>query len=293
MNIVSQPKFTVLNGATAEFQVGGSVPIVQADVDSNAQVDGDTAIRRSIEYRDTGVILEVTPRVNESGLVELKIVQEITDVGASNDLGPTFTTRKLDTLAMVPHGRTIVLGGFIESRTNDSVSKIPFLGDLPLFGPAFQSVDSVEDRTEIILTLTPRVMSDPASATQTVDSFLEAAWAVRAALLSRQDELPEGMLRRASEGELVSDREIRTAVPRLFINGDDASQPETPDQPEEAADEQRKPVELPPILRQMLESVGEDRAPQGMRRMVPGWRFGEGVTRAIAGLLDSGSRREG
>ncbi|XOV77008.1 MAG: hypothetical protein ACFHWZ_09480 [Phycisphaerales bacterium] len=293
VNIVSQPKFTVLNGATAEFQVGGSVPIVQADVDSNAQVDGDTAIRRSIEYRDTGVILEVTPRVNESGLVELKIVQEITDVGASNDLGPTFTTRKLDTLAMVPHGRTIVLGGFIESRTNDSVSKIPFLGDLPLFGPAFQSVDSVEDRTEIILTLTPRVMSDPASATQTVDSFLEAAWAVRAALLSRQDELPEGMLRRASEGELVSGREIPTAVPRLFINGDDSNESGAPDQPSEASDEERRPVELPPILRQMLESVGEDRAPQGLRRVVPGWRIGEGVTRVIAGLLDSGSRREG
>jgi general secretion pathway protein D len=298
VNIVSQPKFTVMNGSQAEFQVGGSVPIVQADIDSNTQVGGDTAIRRNISYEPTGVILTLTPRVNESGVVELTIEQEITDVGASNDLGPTFTTRKLKTTAMVPHGRTIVLGGFIESRTNDSVSKIPFLGDLPVIGPAFQSVDRVEDRTEIILTLTPRVMSDPAAATQTVDSFLEAAWAVREALVSRQDELPVGMLRRASEDEVVSDREIRTAVPRIFINGEDAeaAAPEDPQGEAVPADDapqgdEAKPVELPPILRQMLESIEQQQrdaaGPQSSRGL------GHAAWRAFAELLASAPRREG
>ncbi len=151
------------------------------------QVDGDTAIRRSIEYRDTGVILGVTPRVNESGLV---------GEDRAGDHGCRGVQRsRSDVYHEARHPRDGAARADDRARrlhrvANDSVSKIPFLGDLPLFGPAFQSVDSVEDRTEIILTLTPRVMSDPASATQTVDSFLEAAWAVRAALLSRQDELP-------------------------------------------------------------------------------------------------------
>ncbi len=293
VNIVSQPKFTVMNGSQAKFQVGGSVPVVKADQDSNATVDGDTAIRRNIEYRDTGVILTVTPRVNESGMVELQIEQEITDVGASNDLGPTFTTRSLTTKAVVPHGRTIVLGGFIESRTNDSVSKIPLLGDLPVVGPIFQSVDNVEDRTEIILTLTPRVMSDPAQATQTVDSFLEAAWAVKAALVSRQDELPESMLRSANADEMVSDREILTAVPRFHINGE----AEAPDEPaaeegEEAADEPR-PLKLPPILQQMLESVGEEQRGADGRQSSAGWGLGRLARIVLGGLAPESARREG
>ncbi len=296
VNIVSQPKITVLNGTEAKFQVGGSVPVVQADVDTDTTVDGNTGIRRNIEYRDTGVILEVTPRINESGMVELLIKQEITDVGASNDLGPTFTTRVLQTKAIVPHGKTIVLGGFIESRTNDEKSKVPLLGDLPVVGAAFQSVSEVEDRTEIILTLTPRVMSDPNQSPRTVDSFLEAAWAVRSALVSRQDELPAGMLRRSgSEGDGTG-REIFTAVPRVFINGED-EQPAAPDrepEPGPAADEV-KPIELPPILRQMLESIEDEKRedPSSMRRLVPGWQIGRIATVTLSRLFDGSASREG
>jgi len=261
VNIVSQPKITVLNGATAKFQVGGSVPVVQADTDTATQVDGSTAIRRNIEYRETGVILEVVPRLNESGLVELHITQEITDVGPTTDLGPTFTTRILDTRAIVPHGKTIVLGGFIESRTSESKSKIPLLGNLPVLGPLFTNLNDVEDRTEIILTLTPRVLSDPAQGAQTVDGFLEAAWAVRAALMQRQDELPEGMLRQASGDELRSDREFVTAVPRIFFSGDDENG--APDSKPAGTPEGESPVpqrpDFPPILRELLESINSER----------------------------------
>lgn len=300
VNIVSQPKFTVMNGSVAKFQVGGSVPVVEADVESDAQVDGDTAIRRSIKYVDTGVILNVTPRVNESGMVELQIEQEITDVGVTNDIGPTFTTRKLTTTAVVPHGRTIVLGGFIESRTNDTVSKIPFLGDLPVVGPLFQSVDNVEDRTEIILTLTPRVMSDPAQATQTVDSFLEAAWAVKAALVTQQDELPVSMLRTASTDELSSERGILTAVPQFYINGksEQSKRSEEADAGgvpanEGGETEEPKPIKLPPILQQMLESVGEDQRGADGRQSSAGWGFGRFARLVLGGLVRDVPRREG
>lgn len=292
VNIVSQPKITVLNGSDAKFQVGGEVPVVLADQDTNAQVDGNTGIRRNIDYRDTGVILQVTPRINESGMVELSINQEITDVGASNDLGPTFTTRVLETRAMVPHGQTIVLGGFIESRTNEQTSKVPFLGDLPLVGPAFRSVDDVEDRTEIVLTLTPRVMSDPRLASNTVDGFLEAAWALRAALGSREDELPSGMLRRLDQDAEPGERGIFTAVPQMFFNGDDADS-ESVVPVEEATP--RDPVELPPILRQMLESIEKesDGTPSGLRELVPGWRIGRLASGALARWIDAPASREG
>lgn len=300
VNIVSQPKITVLNGSEAKFQVGGSVPVVQADVDTDTTVDGNTGIRRNIEYRDTGVILEVTPRINESGMVELTILQEITDVGAANDLGPTFTTRVLRTKAIVPHGKTIVLGGFIESRTNEETSKVPLLGDFPLIGPAFQSVNDVEDRTEIILTLTPRVMSDPNQAPQTVDGFLEAAWAVRAALVSREDELPSGMLRRSGASDGRVGQEIFTAVPRMFINGDEDEvplprEPESRAAPDAEAVEPAEPVELPPILRQMLESIEDEKKNDrsSMRRLVPGWQFGRIATVTLARWFDGSASREG
>ncbi|MGP1347528.1 MAG: type II secretion system protein GspD [Phycisphaerales bacterium] len=192
--ILSQPTLTISNSAEAGFQVGGSVPVITADVNSDTTVDETTAIRRAIEYRDTGLILKITPRINESGEVTLVIEQEINEVGQETDLGPEFTTRKLNTTVTVPHGRTVVLGGIIREEKRDGVSKIPIVGDLPVIGEAFRSRDLTAARTELFITITPMIINTPSDADVVGSPFLAATDGVRRFLHERREDLPDGSL---------------------------------------------------------------------------------------------------
>jgi len=194
VRILSQPRVMVADRGTAKFQVGGETPIVTGDVDSQTQTDGTTGIRRDIEYKETGIILEVQPRINESGLVRLTIKQEIVDVGAQTDLGPEFTKRSIETDVVVPSGQTLLLAGIIRTDRRDSRTKIPFLGNLPLIGLAFQSVETRESRTELFLAVTPTIVNEPLESGQATSEFLASAYGVRDALLEYRDDLPRGVL---------------------------------------------------------------------------------------------------
>ena len=159
VKVVSSPKLLVLDNQTARLLVGDSVPIVTQQT-TGTQVSNPLIVN-SIQYRDTGVSLEVTPRVNNSGFVNLDILQEISDVArttTSNIDSPTIQQRKVLTSVAIKSGQTVMLGGLIRESQNETNSGLPGLKDLPILGSLFGSTSAVAGRTELLALLTPHVV---------------------------------------------------------------------------------------------------------------------------------------
>lgn len=158
IKVLSAPKVMVLNNHTAALQVGDEVPILQAQITS--EITG-TATTNEVEYRDTGVILSVTPRVNDSGLVLLDISQEVSDVStttSSNIDSPTIQQRKIASSIAVKDGQTIALGGIIRDNSTYGKTGVPLLNQIPVLGFLFGATDDERKRTELLVLLTPRVV---------------------------------------------------------------------------------------------------------------------------------------
>ena len=170
VNVISAPKLLVLNNQTAALQVGDQVPV--ATQSAVGVVNPDSPIVNSIEYRDTGVILKVTPRVNSGGLVLLDIAQEVSAVSqatattSSTTNSPTISTRRISTSIAVQDGQVIALGGLIRSTRTRGKTGIPYLSRLPIVGALFGRHENSEERTELLILLRPRVLRsiDDASA---------------------------------------------------------------------------------------------------------------------------------
>lgn len=159
VKVLSSPSLMVLDNRTATLQVGDQVPIVTQT--SASTIDANAPIVNQVEMRDTGVILKVTPRVNEGGRVTLEIEQEVSDVTQTKTSGidsPTIQQRKIKTSVAVDNGSTIALGGLIRDRVTDGATKIPLLGDIPLVGELFRSNTKRNERTELVVLITPRVI---------------------------------------------------------------------------------------------------------------------------------------
>ena len=158
VKVISSPQLMVLNNETARLQVGDQVPIATQEVQSI--VDSDAPIVNSIEYRDTGVILSVSPRVNSGGLVVLDIVQEVSDVVSTTTSelnSPTIQQRRIKSTVAVQSGESVALGGLIRDGNNKGVTGIPVVSEIPLLGNLFKTTTNTQRRTELLVLLTPRV----------------------------------------------------------------------------------------------------------------------------------------
>jgi len=182
VKIISAPKVLVLNNHTASLQVGDQVPVSTGSIAGSTT--GDPAITSEIQYVPTGVILQVTPRVNDSGLVLLDISQEVSDVkpgtsgsnsGSGNNSQPTPTIedRKFQSSIAVHDGQTIALGGLIRDNNSHDRDGIPYLSQIPYLGALFGSTDNVDNRTELLVLLTPRVIRNAADAKSITDELKE------------------------------------------------------------------------------------------------------------------------
>ena len=165
VKVLSSPSLMVLDNRTATLQVGDQVPIVTQT--SSSVIDANAPIVNQVEMRDTGVILKVTPRVNEGGRVSLEIEQEVSDVTQTKTSGidsPTIQQRKIKTSVAVDNGATIALGGLIRDRVTDGATKIPLLGDIPGLGELFRTNTKRNERTELVVLITPRVVGSASDA---------------------------------------------------------------------------------------------------------------------------------
>ncbi len=158
IKVLSSPSVMVLDNRTARIQVGDEVPIATSQ---QSGTDVTSTLVNNIEYRDTGVVLEVTPRVNPGGLVTLEISQEVSTVTetTSSDLdSPTIQTRKITSTVAVQNSQTVVLGGLIEDTSEDQKSGIPGLHKVPIVGDLFGETVRKTDRKELVVILTPKVI---------------------------------------------------------------------------------------------------------------------------------------
>jgi general secretion pathway protein D len=165
VNVVSSPQVMVLNNQTATLQVGDQVPI--ATQSAVSVLTPNAPIVNTIQFRDTGVILKVTPRVNESGLVLLDIAQEVSDVAATTTStidSPTIQQRRVTSSVAVRDSELVALGGLIRDSQTRAKSGIPVLQDIPLFGPLFGTRTNNVQRTELLILITPHVVRTPEDA---------------------------------------------------------------------------------------------------------------------------------
>jgi general secretion pathway protein D len=163
--VISTPRLLVLSNETARLQVGDVVPIITQSATST--VTSNPAVVNNVTYRETGVVLEVTPRVNAGGFVTMDVNQSVSNVvntTTSNIDSPTIQQRRLSSTVSVKTGQTILLGGLIQQSDSRSNSGIPVLGDLPGVGSLFGTRNNSAGRTELILLMTPRVISNDAQA---------------------------------------------------------------------------------------------------------------------------------
>lgn len=159
VRVISSPQLMVLNNHTAFLQVGDQVPVLTRSAVST--IDPDSPIVNEIEFKDTGVILQVTPRVNAGGLVIIDIEQEVSSVVLTTTSGinsPTIQRRRISSTISVQSGETIALGGLIQESIQTSETGIPYLSRIPILGNLFKSSKDIELRTELLILITPRVV---------------------------------------------------------------------------------------------------------------------------------------
>lgn len=163
--ILSTPSVVTLDNAEAELSVGQEIPITTGE----AVGDNFQNAFRQVDRRDVGVILKVTPQINEGGTVTLKVVQETSSVAGqvistSTDL--ITNKRRISTSALVDDGDILVIGGLIDDTAETNATKVPGLGDLPVAGALFRQTARTKERRNLMVFIRPTILQDRASAGQ-------------------------------------------------------------------------------------------------------------------------------
>ncbi len=154
VNVLSTPSIMTLDNEEASIQVGEDVPIKSGTSIANGLSN------LNITRKDVGIILKVTPQISESNTVRLKISQEVSQVGGKNDDGTIFSKRKVDTVVVADDKQTIVIGGLIDDHNNVSTGRVPYLGDIPVLGNLFKTRDTVKDKKNIMIFITPYIIRE-------------------------------------------------------------------------------------------------------------------------------------
>jgi len=178
VNVLSSPSIMTAENKKAVINVSRSVPILtsqQVPIGGTQTGVNNSAIvgTQTVEYKDAGIILTVTPRIGEQGTVALDVKQEFNDVGpATQPTGsPEFLKREAETSVVLLNNQTLVLGGLIQSRRTVTKVGIPFLYSIPVFGYLFGSSQEQIQKTELILLITPRVVGTAIDAARVTDQM--------------------------------------------------------------------------------------------------------------------------
>ncbi len=190
VNVLSAPSVMVLDNQEAMIQVGDEVPTL-----SQRQGTEGGAVIESVNYRNTGIILKVKPRVNPGGLVTMEVTQEVSAVAetevATNQ--PTIQTRKISSTVAVQSGQTVVLGGLIRDKRTNAEGGVPGLYKVPVLGAIFGETEKNNERVELVVVLTPRVITSAEDALHITRDFrtrmqgLKQEFLQEAGVISREE----------------------------------------------------------------------------------------------------------
>jgi general secretion pathway protein D len=174
LNVLSSPHILTSENKKAVINVSDSVPIVTQQVGSQVgtvttqpQTAPTNVLTQSVEYRDAGIILTVTPRISDKRVVSLEVKQTVNNVGAPQPPSgsPIIIKREAETTVVLQDNQTLVLGGLIQTRKEETKTGIPGLSRIPVVGFLFGADVERLERTELLILVTPRVIGDPTEAT--------------------------------------------------------------------------------------------------------------------------------
>jgi general secretion pathway protein D len=175
VNVLSNPSIMTAENRKAVINVSTSVPIVTSQqVPVAAGGFTGNSITQTVEYKDAGIILTVTPRIGEQGTVALDVKQEVNEVGANEPPpinSPRFTKREAETSVVLLNNQTLVLGGLIQNRRTRILVGIPWLSRIPILGYLFGSVEDNIQKTELLLVITPRTVGTALDAARITDQM--------------------------------------------------------------------------------------------------------------------------
>jgi len=187
VNILSSPHILASDNKTARIDISTEIPV--ATTEYNVTSSNDDVLETSIEYRDTGVILSVTPHISESGMVTMDVEQEVSEQSANVSVGgnsyPSFYKRSIATTLSVKHGQTLVIGGIISETGSESASGVPCLIKIPIVRYLFGKEKTGTGKTELIVMITPRVIVNLQDVEAVTKEFQEKVHNVRDSLKSR------------------------------------------------------------------------------------------------------------
>lgn len=192
VHVLSTPNIIASDNTEARIEVGQEVPIVTSEyvpLDTGFTGNANTSTSRSIEYRNTGVILEVTPRINDKGLVAMDISQEVSKAVTNTTSGvdsPLISNRKAETSVVVQNGQTVVIGGIINDDQTNNKASVPFLAKIPLISYLFSSTNNTWQKTELLILLTPHVIKNVSEAEAVTAEYREKMMDIKR-LMHRND----------------------------------------------------------------------------------------------------------
>lgn len=171
LEVLSRPSIMAQNNQEATITVGSEVPFI-----TNSQTTDEGTTLNTIEYEDIGIILKVTPYIAEDGTVEMDVAPEISTIAAETVQisekveAATYNKRTAETRVTVPSGKTVVIGGMMETQETETVSKIPLLGDIWFLGALFRHKKVSKSKTELLIFLTPTVVRSEKEALDLTDA---------------------------------------------------------------------------------------------------------------------------
>ena len=155
-NVLATPSITTLDNQEASFIVGDEVPILTGSTASS----NNSNPFQTVERKEVGVKLKVVPQINEGNAVKLTIEQEVSGVNGNTGVDISFATRRLTTTVMADSGQIVVLGGLINEEVQESIQKVPFLGDIPILGHLFKSSSSKKTKKNLMIFIKPTIIRD-------------------------------------------------------------------------------------------------------------------------------------
>ena len=192
VKVLSSPQLLVQDNESAKLEVGALVPYLSQT--SQSTLTSGSPVINSVNYQQTGVILQVTPRVNSGGLVTLDISQEVSsvepNVTTAGITSPTFNERNVTSRVVIQDGQTVGLAGLIQDSDSRQNSGIPWLKDIPLLGALAGQQTNARSRTELLVLITPHVVHDQRDARSLTDDLRETLSGA-AAVSQQLNQLPQ------------------------------------------------------------------------------------------------------
>ena len=180
VKIISSPQLLVTSNTEAKIQIGDSVPLVTGSVSSSESIAGQ--VTNSYTYRETGIIMTMTPQVTSSNLISLEIKQEVSEpvtntISTARDT-PVIQKREIETAMTIANGKTMIMGGMIQEKVSDDLDSIPIIGDIPFLGRLFGSTKQSTSRTEMLVLVTGYIVDEKGKVEDMIKRYNDAVKAL-------------------------------------------------------------------------------------------------------------------